>query len=155
MIDDEIGFDACDGPSALDLSSIRPATVARAEVRMLLLPPPGGADAPLDFGDAALARPPPRDAVAAFAGYPRTPASLFEAPFHAVAVVRRRSALRRSLADARAHGSPDVELYEAAVAAADTSAVRRGAVVAIAMLLCALLGAFVLGEATGLSDLVP
>jgi hypothetical protein len=150
MLDEELGFERSDGPSALDLSSIRPAAAARARARAVLLPPAGEDVDPVHFpGDVPG---PPREAVAAFAGYPPNPPSIVQAPIHALAVLLRRRTLRRALASARARSSPDIALYEAAVGAADTRGMLRGIAVALGLLACALVGAFVLGETLGLSS---
>lgn len=150
MIDEALAFEPDDGPNALDLSSIRPAAASRLRARALLLPPAGEPMEPVLVPGGG--EKPPREAVAAFAGYPPRPSTLADAPFHALAVLRRRRLLRLSLESARARRSPDVVLYEAAVDAADLGDVRRGIAVALVLVACALLGAFVLGETLGLSS---
>lgn len=149
MVDEELTWDRPSDPHAhLDLSSIRPAAPSRAKVRAFLLPPPGEPVDPMML-PGALSDVPPRDAVAAFAGYPPPPRSLLEAPFHALAIVLRRRALARARAAAVARKSPDVALYDAALGSADIDAVRRGAAVALVLLVSALTGALLLGETLG------
>lgn len=86
----------------------------------------------------------PHAALVAFAGYGDPPTTLWGAPAYAMRVFERRRVLRATLHRARALRSQDVALYEAALRAADPTAVRRGVLlmvftVAIVLVICALL----------------
>ncbi len=78
-----------------------------------------------DLGEAAPAPPPPtpptpqEQAAIRIANYPPVPEKLWEAPRYAVRVLLRQVELRQDLASLRRRRSPDVALYERALAAHD------------------------------------
>ena len=88
---------------------------------------------------AAAATVDPRPGIVAFAGYGLVPEKLSELPAYALHVLARRQILRSGLEVARKRRQQDVELYRAALAAADDAAVYKGLVLLV-VLACAVLG---------------
>jgi len=89
----------------------------------------------------ALVGPPsgdPRPGIVAFAGFGIRPEKLSETPGYALRVLARRRVLRAGLEVARARRPRDVDLYQAALAAADDEAVRKGLVLLGALATAAL-----------------
>ncbi len=133
LLDDDLCFeDDATRASALDLATMHPPPLAGAE---------RGDDATVPALRAL-----PGEAVAAFAGYPRAPTSLVEAPFHALVIVLRRRELASARALARVRAAAEVPLYDAAIAAADLAAVRRGLAVTIGVGASFVAAAVVLAE---------
>jgi hypothetical protein len=88
----------------------------------------------------------PRPGIVAFAGFGLVPEKLSEMPAYALRVLARRILLRAGLEVARARRAQDVELYQAALVAADGTAVRKGLVL-LAMMVSAAIGAIALAFA--------
>lgn len=80
----------------------------------------------------------PRPGIVAFAGFGFVPEKLSEMPAYALRVFARRRVLRAGLAVARAHRPRDVELYQAALVAADEGAVRKGLLLLAALVIATL-----------------
>lgn len=74
-----------------------------------------------------------------FANFGEPPKSIWAAPAYAHRVLKRKQRLQHELELARAKGSPDVEVYEAALRTIDSSAVNKGLAMTIGFILLALL----------------
>lgn len=102
---------------------------------------PEGASSP-EPPSAAATRFDPRPGIVAFAGYGLAPEKLSELPAYALHVFARRRILHAGLAIARTRRPQDVELYRAALTAADEGAVRKGLALLVLMV-CAVVGVIV------------
>jgi hypothetical protein len=90
----------------------------------------------------------PRPGIMAFAGFGLVPEKLSEMPAYALHVLARRRVLRAGLEVARARRPQDVELYQAAITAADRVAFHKG------LMLLAVMASAVIGVIAALFGLL-
>jgi hypothetical protein len=90
----------------------------------------------------------PRPGIMAFAGFGLVPEKLSEMPAYTLHVLARRRVLRAGLEVARARRPQDVELYQAALTAADRVAYRKG------LMLLAVMASAVIGVIAALLGLL-
>lgn len=86
----------------------------------------------------APAAPPPPNPAAMIARYPSPPSKMWETPAYALKVLWRQFELRQDLASLRKRRSPDVPLYERALAAHDAKTFTLGLVLTCAAVTIAL-----------------